>query len=530
MSDERSTPEFPPGALIDGRYKIVQRLGTGCLGTVFLVEDLLREGFRCALKMVTWAKDETEALDNLKAEFRIMTKLTHPHLARIYDFSPLRDRSAAYFTLDYISGPDLLHWSQDSDLEQIYLVLEQICDALAYLHSQGIVHGDVKPQNILVATDPDRASTGPMAKVLDFGLAAEVASQESDRIAGTVCYMAPEMLRGGLVQPSIDLYAFGVVLYELATGRLPFDGESVASIVRQHLYAPVAPPSTLEEDIPEDLSALILRLLAKAPTARYESAEAVRSALGRLAGRVAAATDVHRARFVGRGEELATIDGLLAELKERGATARLVAISGETGIGKTRLAQEAVYSGQLKDLRCLMGRWVEGDRASLAAFEQPVRTIVLTGDLVNAPGERTARYTAAIRRVAPGAFGEDERPEPVALDVRDDELRIAHSLAALLLDYAARHPCLLVLEDAQWAPRQSIEALRYVVRSVKHEPLMVCLTYRDDESLPHYLERFLEEMTESRVALELGRLAPEEASELVASVLAVERVPDWLVG
>jgi tetratricopeptide (TPR) repeat protein len=218
-----------------------------------------------------------------------------------------------------------------------------LCAALDHAHSHGIVHRDLKPENVVIAPDGT-------AKLMDFGLARPVASRISSEgtIVGTVFYLAPEQALGGDVDGRADLYALGVMLYELTTGRLPFTADDPVAIISQHLHAPVVPPRAHNEEIPPALDALIVGLMSKQPEDRPASARAVLHALERLdqpeaevavLGELSLLDRIVRGRLVGREREL---DEATAYWQRAAAgEGHVLLISGEPGIGKTRLAREA---------------------------------------------------------------------------------------------------------------------------------------------------------------------------------------------
>ncbi len=272
--------------MLQDRYRIDAELGRGGMGVVYRAHDTLLDR-DVAVKVLSEAGLGTEGRARLLHEARAAARLDHPNIVSIYDAgetdvpvtgSPLGPAAAGgqalpFIVMQLVTGKSLREIGPLS-FPQIVEVLRQLCDALDHAHTQGIVHRDIKPENIVVAGAGERL----IPKLMDFGLArsrhASRLTQEGVLI-GTVFYLAPEQALGQEVDGRADLYALGVVVYELATGRLPFTGDDPLTVISQHIHAPVTPPRTLNPELPLELEALILRLLSKQPGDRPASAREV---------------------------------------------------------------------------------------------------------------------------------------------------------------------------------------------------------------------------------------------------------------
>ena len=260
-----------------GGYELIRRLGQGGMGVVYEAHGA--RGDRVALK--TNEGTMRGAREALRREVHALKRLDHPGVVRLR--AQDTRRGDPFFTMDLLPGPSLATVLARGG-RNLFRILRCIASSLAFVHAQGIVHGDLTPSNVLFGA-PDQ----PV--LVDFGLAAPIPDPARrmrrvlrSRIVGTLAYMAPERIRRQPVDARADLYAFGCILYESLTGRVPFNGAHRATVLRQHLEAAPCPPSLLSPNVPPALDSLCLRLLAKAPEARTPSAGeivAVLDSLGR---------------------------------------------------------------------------------------------------------------------------------------------------------------------------------------------------------------------------------------------------------
>src|SRR6188768_873411 len=261
---------FEPGALLDGRYRIVGRLGKGGMGEVYRADDL-KIGQQVALKFLPESVDvDPGRLTQLHTEVRMARQVSHPNVCRVYDAGEYEGHT--FLSMEYVDGEDLAslirrvgRFPQDRAIE----LARQICAGLAAAHDRGVVHRDLKPANIMLD------GSGKI-RITDFGLAG--AAGEVLR-AGTPAYMAPEQLAGGEVTPRSDIYALGLVLYELFTGRRALDAATMAELIAKREQADITLPTEIVRDLDPGIERVIMRCLEPDPARRPGSALGVSAAL-----------------------------------------------------------------------------------------------------------------------------------------------------------------------------------------------------------------------------------------------------------
>ena len=303
-------------SLFDGRYLIIRKLGSGGMANVYLASDQ-ELGRRVAIKILDdrHARDE-QFVERFRREAQNAAGLSHPSIVSIYDRGEAE--GTYYIAMEYVEGrtlKELLVARGPSPLGIAIDYTRQILSALRFAHRNGIVHRDIKPHNVIVDGEG-------RVKVMDFGIArAGAASQmtEAGSIIGTAQYLSPEQARGAPVDQTSDLYSTGIVLYELLTGGVPFNGETPVEIAMKHLSQVPAPPSSHRPEIPRDLDYVALRALAKDPADRYHSAEEMDSDLERIGRGIGVSAET---------AEAATT--VLAGTDEAATTIRPAAAAGST--------------------------------------------------------------------------------------------------------------------------------------------------------------------------------------------------------
>ncbi|HEY7781005.1 MAG TPA: protein kinase [Ktedonobacterales bacterium] len=274
------------GSRIDGRYAILHHIATGGMAAVFSGWDE-RLDRPVAIKVLRhYEESDRTAVARFRREAESAAMLNHPNIVRVFDF--FEDEAGhSFLIMELVEGPNLKQYLRRHErlpIAEALAVAEHVCAALQAAHDRGFVHRDIKPQNILL--DPSGR-----AKLTDFGIVhvgSGATLTSGGLVLGTADYIAPEQARGDQLGPASDIYALGVVLYEMLTGHVPFVGPTAMSVAMQHASAPVLPPSRLVPGLPRYVEAIVLRALRKAPEQRYRSALVMGVAL-RLARQTLAA-------------------------------------------------------------------------------------------------------------------------------------------------------------------------------------------------------------------------------------------------
>jgi serine/threonine protein kinase len=261
--------------ILSGRYEIGERLGSGGMSSVHQATDLILERTVAVKILAEHLSDDERFVARFRREALAVAKLIHPNIVQVYDTGI--DEGRHYIVMEYVqgrSGAQILQRRGPLDGETTAEIGAQACAGLDYAHRRGIIHRDVKPGNLMVTGGPVGGGEMTM-KLTDFGIARAVEQTRITQVGsvvGTAAYLSPEQVRGEEATPATDVYALGVVLYQFLTGRLPYEGSTLAELaVRQQNEKPL-PPSTYNDEVPETLGAAVLRALEGDPNRRYASA------------------------------------------------------------------------------------------------------------------------------------------------------------------------------------------------------------------------------------------------------------------
>ncbi|MBI2567635.1 MAG: protein kinase [Candidatus Schekmanbacteria bacterium] len=565
-----------------GPYRLLERLGMGGEGIVFLgARDA--DGERAAVKLLRHQSAASAAA--ICREIRILARISHPQVIRILDHGIAQ--GSPWYATPYVQGdnlvahvrrswhpaitarsasgvatterhlpaaggadlaPESLGRAPDSaeipraELAHVLRLVRLLCGPLAHLHGEGIVHRDIKPGNILVTREG-------LPILLDFGLVARFPGAEGrealDDVApsGTISYMAPEQIRGDLVDPRADLYALGCVLYELIAGRPPFRGSADASVIKMHLTQEPLPLSRLVSGVGPELDELVRRLLVKRASDRLGYAEDVAVLLGALEGTRPTEPPepprgrpyVHRSGFVGRGEALQVLHASLDRADY--GNGQLLLVGGESGAGKTRTLLELARAATRRGFRVLAAHCdvdLEGGevRHPAATAASPIGTLLgAIADQCRAVGTAPAallgRHAAVLAQLDTSLAERGAVAGTAELELLPPQfsrIRLLAALGAALEKLAERQPLLFLVDDLQWADELTVGFASYAHASgvLESIPCVLACAYRTEECSPQIAALL---GAARSAAFVLNRLQERDVESMVKDILAVRSAP-----
>ena len=488
---------IPAGTRV-GPYQVLSQLGSGGMGEVYrasdprLARDVALKVIRRILSVGPDGEDDT--LDRLLREAILASALNHPNIVTIYETGVFdTDR---YIAMELVEGCTLRQVArQGLAVGRALGIARQVSEALAVAHAAQIVHRDIKPDNVMVRPDG-------YVKLLDFGLARvqpematigqPAATTEAGLLLGTVAYMAPEQARGEMVTQEADVFALGVMLYELVTGRHPFAAPSQMGTLHALMWESPEPPSFVNPELPRAIDQLIIEMLQKDPRLRPGASEVMyRLNLAHdstIAVALSAVTVTQTPRgasreIVGRDQEL---EGLRHEYEraQRGQ-GRLVVISAEAGMGKTTLVDTFIkqFDEHQEPVRVGRGRCSE----RLAGSEAYLPILEALDSLQK--NEQLGSIARLIRAVAPSWYAqimpasdnESSAARLAAETAAGSQERLKRELAALFEELGRLQPVVLCLDDMHWADPPTTDLLAYLARRIDTTRLLIITTCRPSD-------------------------------------------------
>jgi adenylate cyclase len=486
------------------RYRILETIGKGGMGEVCLADDLVLNR-KVALKFLVSSHGDTGAVpDQLLHEARAAAALDHPFICKIYEVTELEGRLC--IVMEYVAGETIerrLRRGPVPVVEALRLA-EEIAEAIEAAHRRRLVHRDLKPANVIVTEDDH-------IKVMDFGLATRlpvpadgsdvdvtvtVALPESGVLRGTPAYMSPEQVRGDPVDHRSDIFAFGILLYELLSGTQPFRRAGIEATFAAILREEPADLHRQAPSVPKALGTIVAQMLAKEVDARHQSFGQVRLDLRRLSGELAATTptdarpailkllpsDTHGS-FVARESEQAELLRRMRQAKDgRGA---LMLLGGEAGVGKSRLADEALREARRLGFLTLVGRCGEQENAQplipyIEVLEEAAQLLPASvfRDAIGRSAPELARLLPELHRL----FG--ELPAPLELPPDLQQRFLFNNIKEFLIRCSRSAPLVVFLDDLQWADESTLQLTQHLAPQLDKMPVLVLAAYRDPDPMP----------------------------------------------
>jgi tetratricopeptide (TPR) repeat protein len=447
----------------------------------------------------------------LAREFRTLATAQHPNVINVLDYG-FRPDGQPFFTMALLENArPITQAAADAPIDYVIGLLIQLLQGVTYLHRRGILHRDLKPANVLVAND--------VVKIVDFGLSAD--RREASRTAGTLAYMAPELIVGGPATEASDLYALGIIAIEMFSGGYPFSMDDIGPLVDQILAGNPTFQIT-DPRVDERIVAILHRLTRRSPEERHISLKELYAIYEDLTGHpykyLSATTRdsyLQAAKLVGRESEIATFQAALQCLDQGIGAGWLVA--GESGVGKSRLIDEVRTLALIHGVAVLKGQTRSESNRLYEVWREPLANLVLRGTLTDSEASILKPYLPNIEQILGRAVEMPPTLAPQAFQMRFFEVVLG------LLEQDDR-PLLIILDDLQWITRESLALLNFVLPITRTKPIIVIGTFRDDEApgLPAKLPLLQ--------VMKLNRLVPDEIAALTESMFGSQALAPNLLG
>lgn len=538
--------DIAPGDVLDNKYKIVRRIGSGGMGAVFAAKRMALDDM-VAIKCILPAQNTESNRVRFLREAKAAARIRHPNVVQVFDFGE-GDEWPPYMVMEYLKGPSLSDVLKQGrlDRKRALAIFGDICGAVEAGHRRGVVHRDLKPGNVILAISDDGRET---LKVLDFGLArltdstSQVLTQPG-ALLGTCAYMAPEQIEGANGGPAADIFSLGVMLYELLTGELPFQGATQIAAMLKIAEGKYTDPKEHVPELPEHLCELIDSALSTDAVRRPATPESLAELAGvPLASPAKTSTTMElpeeieddpsektqignspalaeetilqqggafdsvsrgpssapgEAHFIGRTAEL---ESLKEEYKTalRGG-ARITVITGDAGVGKTRLLDEFLS-------------WARRERAA-----------VFRGRFFSYEGDRPPPHETYLWMLSSNdshhTIAADNAPQAQRPNLGEDKWQAFNAIAKAYADRSGKAPVVIALDDLHWATALDLEFLSYLQRGQNKQEVLVVATARTGAARPDAgtdLAKWLIKVGNQRALTRIG-IQPFERSE----------VRDWL--
>lgn len=536
MKDISNVPE----SFQNGRYKILKKLGEGGKGIVFkcLDNNLNRV---VAIKLIKGDVTEGDSYSRIRREAETTAKMSHQNMVAIYDMQ--KDGDRFYMVMEFVDGDNLLEYVARSrrglSVNEVIRITISVAEALEYAHERGVFHRDIKPENIMMTKDGT-------PKIMDFGLAKAFDSPSlthAGTIVGTPAYISPESALGKNVDARSDLYSLGCVIYFMCTGVPPFSATDSIQLIYNHIHDYPPPPSSINEGIPKQLDSVVMKLLRKNPSERFQDAhklvEAIRGIedLINVPERVMksegsfdnispkkgsiSSSQIRTSSLIGVDPEVSLLKGAVDSVLM--GEGKAVMVIGDSGQGKTRLCEELIDYGLLRGLKVIMVRGKE-NRSSTPNY---ILSDVFREFFFEAPQQLIYKvcgnYGDVAAKVLPDLSGKLGRISDLsAQDPNEAALRFQEGIFEIMKNMGKEMPVLLVLDDLNYADYASLGTISSLLENVKNINMLLLMTSIPADDLENPI---LEKIVGSRriTSIRLHNLDKEQTAELIARQLGEEK-------
>jgi tetratricopeptide (TPR) repeat protein len=507
---------------INHRYQIAEKLGEGGTGCVYRVEDLMYGKATRALKTIRIGKSGLTDVSALRNEFSVLRQFDHPNIVKVYDFGGIltaendEENGNFFFTLDLVQGNNLFDATATADERIISSLIFQIADALDYIHRHGLIHFDIKPENIIVSNSYIGSERINIPKIIDFGFAASSGEMLSGNIKGSLHFMAPELIAGKAYDQRIDLYSLGVTAFQILTRSLPFDVNNTVELLKRHEADRPPLVSQLRPGTSPNLVSLVSRLLEKDPKKRVQSAceitESLRPVVGTMKGLENYTAGFPIKKFVGRRKELEQLTELIYRAKNAGrastpeADRKVSCLVGEKGIGKTPLLEEWKRQAQSEDFLIIGSRCYLRSSFPLEPFRWVLHELKFAL-LARSSAELLQKYDDLFSALRPVTSGEGSNAPPLDFQSEEERKKFLVSVTDLVIEASGVVPFILYIDDADAADETTLEMIRMLVRATSSSRPEVLISCNDLSTIEKDL-----------------RLLPNEVNRIVLSGLDDESI------
>ena len=498
--------------IVNNRYRLEEKIGEGGMGEIFkAIDDQTQESF--ALKLFWSDYAQGEGLQRFERECETISQLDHTGIVKIMCFGI--DNGRCYIVMEMVHGHTLQHLIDTKQIstDQVVTITLQLCSTLEYIHSQHIIHRDVKPTNIIICEDGT-------TKIMDFGLAwgrGSTSITRTGQIMGTVAYISPEQAKGKKTDNRSDLYSLGVVLYQVLTGKLPFDGLDAVSLIMGHTTLTPLPPRAINKDIPHPLERIVLKLLAKNPGERFQSAQELREALeayrtndaekiNLLTAGITLRADNTNPSLINRENELKIVKNYLDRLFLR--KGGLMLVVGEKGIGKSRFVQEVEMMVNVQ----MMEFYRVNCEPGICALSKMVNTIIRSIGRDQLEPEYSKQLRACETLLAQ------------CTTTSEDDQSLLHSIWDILIShFSLELPTILIFENLHHADETTIRILKTSAKTIADKSLLIMGTVDQNElHTATMVQEFINDVTVT-TKIQLKPFSIPETSDFLKNLFALDQ-------